>query len=186
LPLIALRGLFDAQKSWADFVWYGTYFIMGYIMPADKRFAGALTRYGWACGALWAGAFLGAVALVKVCGYAPFGRQPLSMMYILFQILWSVSSWSAVMVMLTIGARYLTSQSRWLGYGNEALLPFYLFHQTVILCIGFFVVRWDMSIALKFSIIAVASFPLTLGLYEALVRPFNVMRFFFGMGPKQD
>ncbi len=185
VPLTVALVAFEAQKSWAELVWYAIYFITCYIIPADKRFAGAFVRYGSACVVLWPATFLGEIALVKVFGYAPFGRQPLSVMYVLFQILWSISSWSAVMVTLTIGARYLKSRGRWLNYGNGALLPFYLFHQTVILCVGFFFVPSGMDIPLKFIVIAAASFPLTFGLYELLVRPFNPMRFFFGMGPKK-
>jgi len=35
------------------------------------------------------------------------------------------------------------------------------------------------------QLITVISFPLILALYELLVRPFNVVRFFFGMRPRQ-
>jgi hypothetical protein len=73
-----------------------------------------------------------------------------------------------------------------LAYGNEAVLPFYLFHQTVILVVGFFVIPWNMGILLKLLIIAAISFPLILALYELLVRRFNVVRFFFGMRPKKQ
>jgi hypothetical protein len=72
-----------------------------------------------------------------------------------------------------------------LAYGNEAVLPFYIFHQTIILCTGWFVIRQDMGILPKYLIIAVISFALIMVLYEALVRRFNVVRFFFGMRPKK-
>jgi hypothetical protein len=65
------------------------------------------------------------------------------------------------------------------------LMPLYIFHQTIILCVGWFVIRWDMGILLKYLIIAVVSFILIMVLYEMLVRPFNVMRFLFGMRPKR-
>jgi hypothetical protein len=70
-----------------------------------------------------------------------------------------------------------------LAYGNEAVLPFYLSHQTVILILGFFILDWNMGILPKLLIITVISFPLILALYELLVRPFNVARFLFGMRP---
>jgi hypothetical protein len=41
LALIGLRGLFEAHRSWADFLWYANYFVIGYIMSADKRFTDA-------------------------------------------------------------------------------------------------------------------------------------------------
>ena len=70
-------------------------------------------------------------------------------------------------------------------YGNEAVLPFYLFHQTIILCVGWYVIRWDLGILFKLLIIAVVSFPLIMILYELFVRRFNIVRFFFGMRPKK-
>jgi len=124
--------------------------------------------------------------LVLVLGYEPLpGHQPFSLMYVLFQIVWSISSWSAVVFMLGIGARYLNFNHKVLAYGNEAVLPFYLFHQTIILAVGFSVIRWNMGILPKFLIVAAISFPLILVLYELLVRRFNVVRFFFGMRPKK-
>ena len=79
--------------------------------------------------------------------------------------------------------------------GNEVLsngentvrlqrMPFRL-HQTVILCVGWFVIRWNIGLVPKYLIIAVASFALIMALYELLVRHFNVVRFFFGMRPKK-
>ena len=106
-------------------------------------------------------------------------------MYVLFQIIWSITSWSAVVFMLSLGAKYLNFNNRVLAYCNEAVLPFYLLHQTVILCVGWFVIPWDMGILPKFLIIAVVSFALIMALYEVFVRRFNVVRFFFGMRPKK-
>ena len=186
LSLIALRGLFEAQRSWADFLWYAIYFIIGYVMAADQRFIGAFKRQVWVCLVLWLVAFFGGLGLLlKVFAYTPSGQQSLSAMYVLYQTIWSISSWSAVVFMLSIGARYLKSYHKALDYGNEAVLPFYLFHQTIILGVGFFVIPWHMSILPKFLIIAAISFPLIGVLYVLLVRPFEAMRFFFGMRPKK-
>jgi surface polysaccharide O-acyltransferase-like enzyme len=186
LVLIGLRGLFAAQRSWADFFWYALYFVIGYIMAADARFTNAVKRHGWVCLVLWIVGFCGGVALlVLVLGYDPIpGDEPFSPMYVLYQIVWSITSWSAVVFVLSIGARYLDSNHKVLAYGNEAVLPFYLFHQTVILAVGFFVIGWNLGILPKLLIVSAISLPLTLGLYELLVRRFSTIRFFFGMKPK--
>jgi hypothetical protein len=124
---------------------------------------------------------------VLVLGYDPFpGREPFSWRYVLYQILWSISSWSAVVFVLSVGARYLNANHKVLAYANEAVLPFYLFHQTVILVVGSFVVRWGMGILPKLLIVTVVSLPLILGAYELLVRRFDAVRFLFGMRPKEE
>ncbi len=187
MALIGLRGLFEAQRSWADLLWYAIFFVIGYIMSADKRFSDAIKRYGWLCLGLWLVGFFGGIGLfVLVLGYDPFpGHEPFSLMYVLYQIVWSIASWSAVVFVLSIGAKYLNFNHNVLAYGNEAVLPFYLFHQTIILIIGFFVIGWNMGILPKFLIITMISLPLILVLYQLVVRPFNVVRFFFGMRPRK-
>lgn len=63
------------------------------------------------------------------------------------------------------------------------VLPFYILHQPVLVCIGFFGVRWPISDILKYLTIAPLSFFLVLWLYEFLVRRSNLLRFLFGMKP---
>jgi hypothetical protein len=63
------------------------------------------------------------------------------------------------------------------------VLPFYIMHQTVIICVGYFVVRQPIPDVAKFVIIAVSSFAIIAALYEFVVRRFNVMRVLFGMKP---
>jgi glucan biosynthesis protein C len=185
LALTGLRGLFEAQRSWADFLWYAIYFVIGYVIAADQRFTDAFKRHGWVCLALWFIGLSGIGPLISVFGYEPIGHHSFSGVYVLYQIMWSISSWSAVVFMLSMGARYLNFNHKMLAYCNEAVLPFYLFHQTIILAVGFFVIHWDMGILFKFLVIAVISFPLILVMYELLVRRSNIMRFFFGMRPKK-
>ena len=71
-------------------------------------------------------------------------------------------------------------------YANEAVLPFYILHQTVLLRIGYFVVQWDIPDLLKFLIISSSSFATIVVLYEYLVRRVNILRFLFGMKPKTE
>ena len=108
-----------------------------------------------------------------------------SLLFVLWQIAWSITTWSSVVFMLSLGQRILNFSSKTLTYGNEAVLPFYLLHQTIILCVGSFVIRWEVGALSKFLIIVVASLSLTMLLYELLVRRFNIVRFFFGMRPKK-
>jgi len=93
----------------------------------------------------------------------------------------TLRSWLFVMAILGFGSRYLNFHNRFLGYANEAVLPFYILHQTIILIIGFFVVQWSMGIASKYIIITTSSFITITAIYQLLVRRINVFRFLFGM-----
>ena len=60
-------------------------------------------------------------------------------------------------------------------------MPFYILHQPVLLVIGYFVVQWSLPIPAKYAIILLVSFCVIMGIYELLVRRWNVLRFLFGM-----
>jgi glucan biosynthesis protein C len=82
---------------------------------------------------------------------------------------------------LDLASRRLNAGSKLLAYANEAVLPFYLLHQTVILAVGWYVVPWRASMALKYAVITAASFIIIIALYEVLIRRANVCRALFGM-----
>lgn len=187
LILICFRFFFSGGRTWADLLWYATFFIIGYIMVADKRFTESIKRYGWVCLALWLVGFFGVLSIfILVFGYDPMpGNEPFSLIYVLYQIVYSIASWSAVVFMLSLGAKYLNFNNKVLAYANEAVLPFYLLHQTVILCVGWFVIPWNVGILPKYLIIVVVSFALIMALYELLIRRHNIVRFFFGMRPRK-
>lgn len=77
--------------------------------------------------------------------------------------------------------KYPTASTPLLKYANTAALPFYVMHQTVLLAVGFFVVRWNIPDLVKFLVIAAGSFGIIMGLYEYLIRRVNVLRILFGM-----
>jgi glucan biosynthesis protein C len=90
-------------------------------------------------------------------------------------------SWSWVLTFLGFGMKCLNINKPVVKYANEAVLPFYILHQTVLLGVGFFVVQWSIPDPLKWAIIAVGSFAIIMGVYEGLVRRSNILRFLFGM-----
>jgi glucan biosynthesis protein C len=93
----------------------------------------------------------------------------------------ALGSWCLVLAILGLARRHLNFATARLKYANEAVLPFYILHQTVLLCVGYFVVQWAIPDLLKWAIILLVSFPIIMLLYEYLVRRFNVTRFLFGM-----
>ena len=90
--------------------------------------------------------------------------------------------WFSVVALMAYGKRYLNFTNRFLKYFSEASYPVYIFHQTVIIVIGFYVIQWDVSLAVKFTVVLVLSFLSTMALYEVVKRA-NVTRFLFGMKP---
>ena len=91
--------------------------------------------------------------------------------------------WAWISTFLGFGMQRLNYTSPALKYANEAVLPFYILHQTVLLCVGYFILQWALPDLLQWALIVVISFAVIMGIYEFLVRRFNLMRFLFGMKP---
>jgi glucan biosynthesis protein C len=104
--------------------------------------------------------------------------------FLLFALVMALAGlliWSSLLAILGYGMRYLTANHRLLSYANEAVLPFYVLHQPVILLVGYFVIQLAMPIAGKYLIIAPLAFGITLGLYEFGIRRENLVRQVFGL-----
>ena len=183
-----LRGFFQGDHTFADLVYYLLCFLVGYILPADERFTGSLKRHAWVCLPLALVGFWAEGYLVMGLGYQPLpgrGFSPLGL-YLLFQLVMSVQTLCWIVFLVGISARYLNFRSKVLDYCNEAVLPFYILHQTFILLVGWYVVRWNTAIFVKFLVISVISFIFIASTYELLIRRFNPMRFVFGMRLKKQ
>jgi hypothetical protein len=178
---IGLRGFFFGHYNWADFIEFMVYFIIGFIFTADKRFAQGIRKYGWLGLILGLAGFGGEGFFILGLGYHYPGGESFSLTYVLFETVMSIGRWSWIVFVLSLGAKYLNFNHKVLAYSNEAVLPFYIFHQTIILGVGWFVIKFEMGILPKFLIIAGISFGLIMALYELLVRRFNSARFCFGM-----
>jgi glucan biosynthesis protein C len=72
------------------------------------------------------------------------------------------------------------------SYTSEAVLPFYVLHQTVIVLVAFYVVQWQIGATFKYLIICASSFAVILAIYDVAVRRTAPTRFLFGMKPPRD
>ncbi len=94
-----------------------------------------------------------------------------------------VCAWSWLLTIFGFSLERLNVNTPVLSYANEAVLPFYILHQTVMLTIGFYVVGLPIPDLVKWIVIVLSSFIICMALYEFLVRRINFMRFLFGMKP---
>jgi glucan biosynthesis protein C len=185
MPLVAIRLLlqpyFPAYQGWTDFVYTLAFFAYGYTLYADERFAPAVRR-DWPL--TLAGGVLctllvfvgGAIGLVYEWIDSP-GEPG----FYLYWGVWSINGWCWTLFMLYIGMRYLDFTNKWLVYGRETIVPFYLLHHPVIIGIAFFVVQWNAGIMVKYLVVVLASLLVTLGLVELVIKRIGLLRGLFGM-----
>ena len=172
----------DLIGDWMLHAYYLVVFISGFILMADDRFTGIINRHGPV--ALAVGVVLMSICLVVDFTIGPGGWEAPGR-WVLMTVVRSIDTWIWLVVILWLGNRFLNRPGPVLSYSNEAALPVYVLHQTVIIVIGFYVVQTAWCIGLKFSVIMTASFVATMLIYELLVRRWNPVRVLFGMRRKK-
>ncbi|NCQ19177.1 MAG: acyltransferase family protein [Ignavibacteria bacterium] len=82
------------------------------------------------------------------------------------------------------GRIYLNKSSKILTYANESVYPLYILHQTVELIFAYYIIQLDWGVLPKFVLLVVATFGVSLALYELIIKRFAVARLLFGMKSK--
>ena len=182
---IGLRSTFGGEHSWADLFEYVVFFLIGYLIAADERFTESIKRHGWLCLGLGIVGFLGAGYIFAAFDYNHMDGEVFSSLYVIFHILWSIASMSWIVFILSLGAKYLNFNHKILTYANEAVMPFYLLHQTLILIVGWYIIPLDLPVLLKYLLISTGSFVLIIAVYEIFIKRINPIRFLFGMRLKR-
>lgn len=173
-----LNGLFHQRGfgGWS-LLPYLAIFILGFLVASGRQTARAIESNRIV-------AVLLALAMFGI-GYYSIKIRGLSDDSVGSALIRGVLCWSGLIAFMGFAARHLRSSNRFLKYANDAVLPFYILHQTVILAIGVHVVRLDAPLWLEYLIIVISSFAVTVALYELLIKRVNVLRFLFGMKPRR-
>jgi glucan biosynthesis protein C len=175
-------GLFPDSLGREDFggwsfVTYIVWFLLGYLIGRDVRLQKALGR---ARHLMLIVALIGMMlGLAIVIGPTDFG-------YVGNRVVRIAVAWGGVAAILGYAALHLNRDMSWRQSVNEGILPFYILHQSVIVLVAYFVVRWEMAPLVKFAIIVPVSFTIILALYCLVVRPLDPLRFLFGLPSRPD
>ena len=202
IPLMAVEAVSgpDVNTGGWERVAYVFPFVYGFLIASDPRFEAALRRCRWpalavACTATagllaWAGALSGSGA--GLSAGVPPGWSALQ----------GLAGWAWIAAILgfagSLSARRGSgrpagptpsqavsrpTRRRAARYANEAVLPFYLLHEPVIVAAAWLIVRWHAPDPGKYAALVILSFAATLGLYEMLIRRFRITRLLLGMKP---
>ncbi len=154
----------DSILGFDKFNWnlgvYMSLVLVGYVFASDNRLLESITRFRW-------------VSLVLAAVF--------TILYVRGEVHDDMILWSCVLTFVGFAGKYLKVNTPFLAYANEAVLPFYILHQTVLLVVGYFVVQWDIPTLAKWAIISITSFGSIMVMYEYIIRRVNVLRILFGM-----
>ncbi len=119
-------------------------------------------------------AVLAALIAMLVAGAVPHGGA-------VDCVLANVFTWLLVLAFLGYGRRYLSFANRLLRWARDASYPIYILHQTVIVTLGYHVVRAAWTPWVKYWVVLVATLLSCVVMYEYCVRRVRLLRFAFGM-----
>lgn len=151
---------------------YLVFFILGYIVAAEAGLSAVLEKQR-IVGLM--------VGIVTTSAGFYIVKSGYNLADWLSASLRALNAWAWLVAVYGFGSRHLSFSNRFLRYANEAVLPFYILHQTVILTIGFYIVRLNLPLAAKFFIISTTSFVTIIAIYDLVISRLNVLRFLFGM-----
>lgn len=179
-----LHPLYPEYTSWSDFTYYLVFFVYGFLIYSEERFMRVIRR-DWKLALILGISSTLVIFTVAAAGLAMewYSNSEILGFYIGWGLI-SVNGWCWVIVVMYVASRILDFRNKWLEYGLEAILPFYVFHQPVIFAITFYVVQWDASILVKIPLVVLSSFAVTLSLHEFIVRRVKPLRVLFGMKPR--
>ena len=183
IPFLIMKALLPeyvlnvGAGAWG-FLYYLWFLIAGFMIMSSERLQRNLTNQRWI--SLLLGVVLSAAYLYQL--FSPSRVMlPVWIGYWLQSLLYFVSAWCWLCAILGFAMRFLAFDRPFLRNANEGVLPFYILHQPVLVCVGLFVMSWEIHDFLKWVIVLIISFLVILSLYILLVRRFDLFRFLFGM-----
>jgi len=157
---------------------YLVFFLCGYLLALNPKVLSSFERHRMSTLVLGVCMALLSVILMYRYGYSSSYSIP-------FSFLRALTAWLWLATLLGFARRYLGVHTPLLAQANQAQLPFYILHHPVIIIVAFFLLPWNIPVAVKFLLIVLVSFGIIIGLYQGLIRPLPPMRFLFGMKARQ-
>lgn len=179
LSQIILRRYFEVEthaffNDWASMAYFIIFFMAGFFLLTSGTITESLrrNRYVHLLSVLFS-------TVVMFCGAYLF--RPERAGEIVSDIAAIFLAWSCVLAATGFARHFLNFDSRFRKIANEAIYPFYLLHQPIIVITAYFVVNMNLGVMLKVFVLLLSSFTATISVYWFLIRPFNLLRVIFGM-----
>ncbi|MFX1442576.1 MAG: acyltransferase family protein [Promethearchaeota archaeon] len=182
IPMIILEivGIiflpFIQPAGWSVLV-YLCIFIYGYIFASNDLFKKALEKNSFLT--LITGTISSIIGIIV---YLNLSTNII--LIILFVVFLPLSGFCWLVTILGFASKYLNNNSKHLKVLNELVLPFYIFHQAIIIMVDYYIIQLDISVFLKYLLVLPIAFGITIGLV-LIVSRIPLLRVLFGMRIKR-
>ncbi|HSR66138.1 MAG TPA: acyltransferase family protein [Xanthomonadaceae bacterium] len=181
---IALVGRFEQTHAllddWYDHAQYLPVFLLGYWIARDGRVWERLRALRWpalACSTA------GYAFIVWYFGAFDEAHPPGDLLRMAQRVTWGAFQWSAIAAILGFGRQVDPGESRLLRYLTDAVFPFYILHQTVIVVLAWELRPLALRPPVEGPLLVLATIGACLLGYE-LVRRVRWLRPLFGLRPQ--
>ena len=167
----------DLVSDWASHANYFTVFMLGYGAAKSDVFWTRIRALRWLT--LASALLLGAALSLAWANWDMVSAN--SLMLQAAQAGRVLYAWLVILALLGLAQAHINRPGRVLGYLGEAVYPYYILHQTIIILIGVWLTPMALGGGLEFILLTLST---TLGcalLYEYIIRRSSLLRPLFGL-----
>ena len=168
--------------DWFLFIFSITLMFYGYLLGGSEKFWNTCERYKYHY-------LITSVLCIIILFYNFWWSFNLpkqnDLMLYLYGTLNSIDIWLLILAALGFAKKYLNFSNRFLQFTNQAVYPFYILHQTIIVTLGFYIVQLPIPIFLKLLILLAVTFIAVFAIYRFIIKPFIITRILYGLKPRE-
>lgn len=193
LPLVAYNLLLAARfpqnhaliGDWYAHAGYATMFLYGYAIGTHPALWSELARLRYRSLGLAVCFFAAHLLLGRMEVFA--GTWPASAFAVErlgMRALHFFYAWSAIAAVLGWGHQYLNRPFRWLPYAREAVFPWYILHQSVLLAMAYWLIPLKLGAVWEPTLVLLGTVGGCAALHELVIRRTRWLRPLFGLDAK--
>lgn len=165
-------------EDWFVFNSSITYLFLGYLLASSNQFWDNCERYRNISLSL---AVVTSIILF-INYYLPNAIPKKEVMDAqVYFLLDAIQIWSIILTIIGFTKKHLNNSSSILQYLNQAVFPFFIIHQTIIVAMGYWIVQMKVSILTKYLLLSICSSIVIYALYEYVIKRTKLTRFLYGM-----
>ena len=178
LEILISRAVLAVGAGGWGFLHYIWFLISGFVIFSSERLQQRIINQRWI--ALLLGMGLSCAYLFQLFSPSRLAFS-VGMTDGISALLSVFCAWNWLLAILGFGMHDLAFDRPVLRSANEGVMPFYILHQTILLCAGYSIMSWAIHDALKWASVFIVSFIVIVLLYVLMIQKVDLLRFLFGM-----
>ena len=167
--------------DWYNHAYSFTAFLFGFLIAKSPFIWQTIIRNH----KVWLGLAIVSYCLIvirfnRVLGFDIDYNEASSITQILIHLIWRANTVLWLLAVIGFSGAYLNKKNRILTYMNEAVLPWYILHQTVIIVVAMNLAKYSLGGVVEPIIVTLSTFAVCFVGYE-LIKRNKITRFIFGM-----